>query len=198
MTWRLLGLALVAWSAQADESALRAQFEKSIKDKDPAKRQEAVKTLRGCSEEATIRVLISALADPQKEVRRAVAEAVEGSQDGAGLAIKSLASHLVDKSEDPDVRLACARALRAARYKEHAIEAMLETIAGITNQDRTLFKFGAEVTDLLNALIGEAFPKGKQTVDLVTEWWKENKARIQKEDRAAREEYSKSQQRKGK
>ena len=73
-----------------DEAALRTAFEKEIKAKDAAKRVEAVKKLAGSKEEKTIEHLVKILKDPALEVRKAAAETLEGSTDGAGKAIKPL------------------------------------------------------------------------------------------------------------
>lgn len=177
----------------ADESALRDAVEKEIKAKEPAKRVEAVKRLSGAKEEKTVVLLAGHLKDEAKEVRLAVAGTLEGATDGAGAAVKPLAAILVDKKADPDVRLACAKALAKSAYKHGPTRAMIETICNIGNEDRDLHKFGAEVTGILNKFTGEDFGKGKLTPGLWEQWWDDNKAKLEKEDAARLETYRKSQ-----
>ena len=177
----------------ADEAALRSAFETSIKAAEPAKRVEAVKKLAGAKEEKSVALLAGHLNDEAKEVRLAVAEALQGVTDGAGAAVKPLAALLVDKKADPDVRLACAKALAKSTYKHGPTHAMIETICSIGNEDRDLHKFGAEVTGILNKFTGEDFGKGKLTPGLWEQWWADNKAKLEKEDAARLEAYRKSQ-----
>lgn len=177
----------------ADESALRDAFAGAIKAKEPAKRVEAAKKLAGAKEEKTVALLAGHLKDEAKEVQVAVAETLQGVADGAGAAVKPLAAVLVDKKADPDVRLACAKALAKSTYKHGPTHALIETICNIGNEDRNLHKFGAEVTGILNAFAGEDFGKGKLTPGLWEQWWDDNKAKFEKEDAARLEEYRKSQ-----
>lgn len=166
-----------------DEATLRAAVEKA---KDAAPRAEAVRKLAGAKEEKSIDVLAQALKDPEKDVRKAAAEALETAEDGKGKAIKALGALLNDKKEDPDLRLAAAKALGKARFKVEAIEAFLLCIGSITNQDRSLFKFGADVTLVLNKFAGEDFGAGKQTFSLWEQWWAENKEKTLKDDEQKR------------
>jgi hypothetical protein len=184
-------LALVALLG-ADEAALREAFETGMKAVEPAKRVEAAKKLAGATEEKTVALLAGRLKDESKEVRLAVAAALEGATDGAGAAIKPLAAILVDKHDDPDVRFACAKALAKSAYKHGPTHAMIETISNISNEDRNLHKFGANVTEILNKFTGEDFGKGKLTPGLWEQWWDDNKAKLEKEDAARLKEYRKS------
>jgi hypothetical protein len=187
-------LALVALALfLPDESALREAFQKEIKASDPAKRVEAVKKLAGAKEEKTLELLAGSVKDGAKEVQVAAAETVAGCDDGGGVAIKSLCAVLVDKKAAPEARVACAKALGKARYKTDAIDAMIEMISGLTNADKNLFKPGADITAVLNQVAGQDYGFGKETPALWQEWWKENKAKVKKEDDAKREEYKKSQ-----
>jgi hypothetical protein len=178
---------------RADEAALREAFEMGIKAVEPAKRIEAVKKLAGATEEKTIVALAGHLKDEAKEVRLAVAAALEGATDGAGAAIKPLAAILVDKKEDQDLRLACAKALSKSKYRHGPIHAMIETISNIESTERNLHEFGADVTGILNKFAGEDFGKGKFTAGLWEQWWDDNKAKFEKEDAARLKEYRKSQ-----
>jgi hypothetical protein len=183
----LLALALLA--PARDESALRSAFAKDFKAKEPAKRVEAVKKLAGAKEEATIKALLAGLKDKEKSVRQATAEALEGCEDGGGLAIGPLAALLTAKEEDPGVRLAAAKALAKARYRHDPTDALIKTICGITPKDQSLFQFGADVTDVLNKFTGEDFGKGKTTPMLWEQWWEDNKEKLAKDDAAKRKEY---------
>src|SRR5437867_3538299 len=107
----LLFLALLS----RDEAELREAYSKGIQEKETSKRVEAVKKLAGSKEEKTLALLAAGLKDPAKEVRKAVAETLEGCDDGGGAAIKPLGELLADKKVDPDLRLACAKALCHAR-----------------------------------------------------------------------------------
>jgi hypothetical protein len=187
-----IALWLAALAAQ-DEAARRAAFEKEFKDKDAAKRVEAVRKLAGAQEEKTLGLLAGALKDAANDVKKAVAETIEASTDGGGVAIAPLCAILVSKKEDPAVRLACAKALGKARYRTQPILAMIETISNISNKERDLFEFGANVTEVLEKYTGEQFGREKRTPELWSNWWDENKEKIKKEDDAKREEYKKSQ-----
>jgi len=188
----MMPLVLLA-SLAFDESALRESFSKEIQAKEAPARVAAAKKLSGAKEEKTIALLAGHLKDESKDVQLAVVEALEGASDGAGASLKPLAALLVDKKADPDVRLACAKALSKSKYKLVPLSAMIETIAGIANTDKHLHKFGAEVTDLLNKFAGEDFGKGKTTSFLWEQWRDDNKAKFEKEDAARLADYRKSQ-----
>jgi HEAT repeat protein len=165
-----------------DEAALRDAFAKDVKAKDAAKRVEAVKKLAGAKEEKTIDLLVKSLKDPAVEVRKAAAETIEGSTDGAGHAIKPLGEILVDKKADLEFRLACAKALRKARYKSEAFPFFYQTISTIEPEERQFFKFGAEVTGILDAYVGKSFGATKTTAERWSEWWTDNKKALTEED----------------
>jgi hypothetical protein len=192
---RAMGLlaALIATAPAPDEKSLREEFSREIQSKEISGRVAAVKKISGAKEEETISLVAGHLNDEAKEVRIAVAETLEHVEDGAGAAVKPLAAVLVDKKADPDVRLACAKALATSKYKAGPIDAMVETICAITPEERHLHKFGANVTKILNKFTGEDFGQGKNTPNLWEQWWKDNKARHQKEDAARLEEYRKGQ-----
>ena len=172
-----------------DEAALRDTFSKEIKAKEAAKRVEAVKKLAGAKEEKTIELLAHSLKDADLSVRKAAAEAIEGSTDGGGKAIKPLGTILVDKKEEIDLRMACAKALSKARYKSEAFPYFFETINSIEAEERHFYKFGAEVTGILDKFIGKSFGAGKQTADRWGEWWTDNKKAITEEDEKKRKDW---------
>lgn len=189
---RIALVALLFFLAQdKDEAKLRGEFATAFKAKDAAKRVEALKKLEGCKEEKTVEAVAGGLKDPEKDVKKAAATVLATCTDGAGKAIKPLCAALVDKKEDPDVRYACAQALAKARYKSEAVVAMIETISGIENKDRHLHEFGKNVTVVLEGITKESFEYGKNTPHLWQEWWKENKAKYEKDDEAKRAEYQK-------
>ena len=125
---------------------------------------------------------IKALKDKDKAVRKAAAEALEKADDKKGAAIKPLGAVLNDKAEDVEVRYAAAKALGKAQFKHDATEALVTCITSITNKDRDLFKFGADVTAVLNKFAGEDFGSGKQTPSLWEQWWADNKEKLKAED----------------
>ncbi len=190
--WTIAVLSLLLSPPARDEKALRDAFTKEIKVKDAAKRVEAAKKLAGAKEEETIALLAAHLKDAAKEVQLAVAETLEGAEDSGGVAIKPLAAVLNDKKADPDVRLACAKALAKAKYKADPIAAMIEAISNISNEEKHLFKFGADATGVLNGFAGQDFGRGKLTPGLWEKWWGENKEKLKKEDEAKLAEYKKS------
>jgi len=165
-----------------DEAALRTTYEKEIKAKDAAKRVEAVKKLASAKEEKTIELLLKSLKDPALEVRKAAAETIEGATDGAGKAIKPLGDILVDKKEDLDLRLACAKALAKARYKSEAFPFFYTTISSIENSEKQFHKFGADVTQILDGYIGKSFGVMKTTPERWSEWWTDNQKALKEED----------------
>jgi HEAT repeat protein len=134
------------------------------------------------ADEKQIDTHIKALKDKDKDVRKAAAEALEKADDKKGAAIKPLGEVLNNKAEDVEVRYAAAKALRKAQFKHDALEAFITCITSITNKDRDLHKFGADVTELLNAFSGEDFGKGKQTPMLWEQWWADNKEKLKAED----------------
>ena len=172
-------MAMLMLLLAADEGALRSAVEKA---KDLAARVEAVKKLAGAKEEESIDVLMMALKDPEKDVRKAAAEALETADDAKGKAIQPLGVVLNGKTEDVEVRLAAAKALGKAQFKADAMEAMITCISSITNADRGLHKFGADVTAVLSTFSGKDYGASKQTPMLWQQWWADNKAKLRQED----------------
>lgn len=164
------------------EPEARDAFAKEFKDKSPAKREVALRRLVGLKKEKTLQALAGALRDPDLAVRKAAAEVIATCTDSSGAAIKPLAAILQNKKEDKDLRLACARALSKAQYKAEPIDALVQTISGIGEQEKDLYAFGAECTRLLNELAGQDFGAGKETPDKWKKWWKDNQPKIVKED----------------
>jgi HEAT repeat protein len=172
-----------------DEAALRTAFEKEIKAKDAAKRVEAVKKLAGAKEEKTIELLVKALKDPGVDVRKAAAETIEGSTDGAGHAIKPLGEILVDKKSDLALRMACAKALSKARYKSEAFPHFYQVISSIEPEERQFHKFGAEVTGILDGYVGKSFGATKTTAERWSEWWTDNQKALKEQDEKKHKEW---------
>ena len=92
--------AVIAVALVRDEAALREAFAKEIQATDAPLRVVALKKLAGAREEKTVELIAVSLKDPDLEVRKAVAETLEASTDGAGVAIKPLGEVLADKKED--------------------------------------------------------------------------------------------------
>lgn len=191
----LLG-ASVGMAAPRDEASLRRTFSREMRSRAPEKRVLAVKKLEGCKEDKTIALLVKVLRDPAPEVRKAAAGVLATATDGAGTAIKPLAAGLLNTKDQPDVRLACAKALAKARYRAEPIDALIQTISGIDKTQRHLFKFGADCTAMLNALAGQDFGAGKDTPKKWQNWWKKHRAAVTKEDVERRKEYKKSSRKK--
>ena len=181
----LLLLSLLA----RDEAALRTAFEKDIKAKDAARRVEAVKKLAGSKEEKTVELLVKSLKDPALEVRKAAVQALDGSTDGAGKAIKPLGDILVDKKDDLDLRLMCAKALSKARYKSEAFPFFFTTISSIERDEREFHKFGADVTKVLDGYVGKSFGADKTTTERWSEWWSDNQKALKEEDARKHKEW---------
>ena len=172
-----------------DEAALRTTYEKEVKAKDAAKRVEAVKKLAGAKEEKSIDLLVKSLKDPATEVRKAAAETLEGSTDGAGKAIKPLGEILVDKKADLELRMACAKALAKARYKSEAFPHFYQTISTIEPEERQFHKFGADVTLILDGYVGKSFGLTKTTAERWSEWWTDNQKPLKEEDEKRHKEW---------
>src|SRR5262245_49770878 len=172
-----------------DEAALREAFGKDIKAKEAAKRAEAVGKLAGAKEEKTIDLLVKSLKDPALEVRKAAAETIEGSTDGAGKAIKPLGEILVDKKADLEFRMACAKALSKARYKSEAFPFFFQAISSIDKEERQFFQFGADVTKILDGYVGKSFGAGKATAERWSEWWTDNQKALKEEDEKKHKEW---------
>src|SRR5262245_7044064 len=172
-----------------DEAALREAFGKDIKAKEAAKRAEAVGKLAGAKEEKTIELLVKSLKDPALEVRKAAAQAIEGSTDGAGKAIKPLGDILVDKKDDLDLRLTCAKALSKARYKGEAFPFFYTTISSIEKDERQFHKFGGEVTKILDGYAGKSFGADQTTAERWSEWWTDNQKALKEEDAKKHKEW---------
>lgn len=187
--WRVVALSILL----GDESALRESFVKEILSKDVQHRVECVKKLSGAKEEKTVQLLAGALKDSALAVRKAAAGAIEASTDGGGVAIKPLGDILVDKSADLDLRLACAKALGKARYKSLAFPYFYMTISTIESEERQFFKFGFDVTQILDKYIGRSFAADKTTAERWSEWWTDNQAELQKTDAKLKEEWKKQQ-----
>ena len=182
-------LLLIAAVLLRDEAALRDAFGKEIKAKEAAKRVEAVGKLAGAKEEKTIDLLVKSLKDPALEVRKAAAQALEGSTDGAGKAIKPLGDILVDKKDDLDLRLMCAKALSKARYKSEAFPFFYTTISSIERDERQFHQFGADVTKILDGYAGKSFGQDKATAERWSEWWADNQKALKEEDAKKHKEW---------
>lgn len=185
----MAALMLLASLLLRDEASLRDAFAKEIKAKDAAKRVEAVKKLEGCKEEKTIELLVKCLKDPDLEVRKAAAQAIEASTDGAGKAIKPLGDLLVDKKEDLEFRMACAKALAKARYKSEVFPYLYKTISSIEREEKQFHKFGADVTGILDGFMGKSFGADKVTAERWNDWWQDNQKALAAEDEKKRKEW---------
>jgi len=186
----LLTLALAL--QDVTEPQARTTFIREFKDKSPQARDVAVRRLVGLKEEATLQLLAGALKDPETSIRKSTAEVILTCTDSSGATIRPLCGILVNKREDKDLRMACARALAKAGYKAEAIDAFIQTIAGIGEQDKDLFAFGAESTRILGQLAGQDFGSGKDTPDKWKAWWKDNKPKVTKDDQDKLAAYRKS------
>ena len=175
-----------------DEAALREAFAKEIQADAAAQRVAALKKLAGATEEKTLELIAASLKDKDLDVRKAAAEALEASTDGAGVAIKPLGAILVDKKEDLPLRLACAKALVKSPYKGEVFPLFLKTMSSIESAERHFHKFGFQVTELLNAYIGKSFGFDKDTAERWDEWWADNQAALKKEDVQKHEDWKKA------
>jgi hypothetical protein len=182
--------AVLALALVRDEAALRETFAKEIQAKEVPQRVAALKSLAGAKEEKTVDLIATSLKDSDLEVRKAAAETLEASTDGAGVAIKPLGEILADKMEDLTLRLACAKALSKSRYKGEVFPYYFKAIS-IEPAERHLHKFGYEVTLILDAYIGKSFKALKETPERWEEWWTDNKAVLTKEDAAKHEAWKK-------
>ena len=189
-------LALLLAVQGQDEAALRTAFGKEMNSTDAGNRAAAVRKLAGSREEESIAALTGALKDPDKDVRKAAAETIGSCKDEGGVAAKPLSALLNEKKEDPVVRLAAAKALGKCLYKGEALEALITCICGITNFDRELHAFGADVVEVLNQYSGEDYGKGKQTPGLWEFWWEDFKEKYRKQDQERRHAYKDWKERK--
>lgn len=180
-------LVMVSALLLGDEAALREAFAKEIRAEAAADRVAAVKKLAGSAEEKTIELLAASLKDKALEVRKAAAETLEASTDGAGVAIPALGAILVDKKDDLDLRLAAAKALMKSRYKGEVFPYVLKTISTIEREERHFHKFGGQVTALLEAYVGKSYGMGRDTPERWSEWWADNEASLKKDDAKKRE-----------
>ncbi|HVR86477.1 MAG TPA: hypothetical protein VMU54_19295 [Planctomycetota bacterium] len=182
-------LLIVGAILAGDEAALREAFAREIQAEAAAERARAVKKLSGASQEKTILLIAASLRDKELEVRKAAAEALEASTDGAGVAIPPLGEILVDKKEDLGLRLACAKALVKSRYKSEVFPYILKTISSIDSEERQFHKFGYEVTSLLDAYAGKSYGADKLTCERWEEWWTDNQSALKKDDAKAHERW---------
>jgi len=187
----ILMTAVLALALVRDEAALREAFEKEFQAKEAAHRVAAMKKLAGAKEEKTVDLMAGGLKDMDLEVRKAAAETIEGSTDGAGRAVKPLGVILEDKKEDQALRLACAKALSKSRYKGEVFPYFFKAIS-IDPEERHLHKFGYQVTQILDSYVGKSFGADRATPDRWEEWWTDNQAGLKKEDARQREEWNKA------
>jgi hypothetical protein len=182
--------AVLAVALVRDEAALREAFAKEIQATEAPLRVAALKKLAGAREEKTVELIAVSLKDADLEVRKAVAETLEASTDGAGVAIKPLGEVLADKKEDVALRLACAKALSKSRYKSEVFPYFFKAIS-IESEERHLHKFGYDTTLILDAYVGKSFGIAKTTPERWEEWWTDNQAALKKEDAAKHEAWKK-------
>ncbi|HET6246986.1 MAG TPA: HEAT repeat domain-containing protein [Tepidisphaeraceae bacterium] len=186
----LMLLARPALAAEG-EAAQRETFAKQYKDKDPQKRVEAVKSLKGVSEGKSISLLAGALKDAVPLVRRAAAETLQSVSDGGGVAVKPLCTLLENKGEQPPIRLAAARALAKGPYKADAIKSLIVAIS-LEESDVLLYAFGEDCTMILDKVAGQDFGVDKDTPGKWKSWWKDNQAKVIEQDRQTLAAYKKS------
>src|SRR6185503_3814202 len=153
-------LVLAQEGGRSNEPLLRDVFAKEFKDKDPIRRLEAVRRLMSQSEEKTILLLADALRDPDPIVRKAVGETIGSCTDRAGVGIKPLCALLLNKKEDRGVRIACAKALCAAKVKAEAFDALVQAITSIGDLEKDIQPFVSECTRTLGWLSGQDFGGG--------------------------------------
>jgi hypothetical protein len=175
-------IAMALLAALADEAGLRAAVEKA----DVSGKAAAVAALKGAKEEKSLLVLAGALKDPSKEVRKAAAAALGETPDPKGASLPALRERLLEKSEEPGLRLLCAKAIARSPYREAPIRALLDCMAGISNQDKHLHEFGAEVAGILDRLAGKSFGADKLTVEKWENWFTDNLERLKAEDAIVR------------
>jgi hypothetical protein len=185
----------ILWALAAvllgDEAALREAFAREIQSESAPERARAVRKLAGTAEEKTIELVAARLKDKELEVRKAAAETLEASTDGAGVAIRPLGEILVDKKDDLDLRLACAKALAKSRYKSEVFPFFHKTMSSIESEERQFHKFGFQVTQLLDAVMGTSYGAGKETCERWEEWWTDHQAELKKEDARRHESWKK-------
>jgi len=184
--WEVLVLALLR-----DEAALREAFVREIQADAAAQRVAAVKKLAGATEEKTVELLAASLKDKELGVRKAAAETLEASTDGGGVAIKPLGDVLIDKKEDLDLRLACAKALVKSRYKGEVFPILHKTMSSIESEERQFHQFGYHVTKLLDGYVGKSYGADKDTCERWEEWWTDNRAALKKDDAKKHEDWKK-------
>jgi hypothetical protein len=184
-------LLLVSALLVQDEAALREAFAKEIRAEAAAERVAAVKKLAGAKEEKTIELLAGALKDKELEVRKAAAAALEASTDGGGVANKPLGEIVVDKKDDLDLRVDCAKALAKSRYKGEVFQVFFKAMSEIGKEEREFHKFGFKVTRLLDSVIGKSYGTDKDTCERWEEWWTDNGATLKKEDAKKHEDWKK-------
>jgi hypothetical protein len=185
-------LALALPLQDVSEAQARDTFTREFKDKSVQARDVAVRRLVGLKEEKTLQLLAGALKDPEGSIRKSAVEVILTCTDSAGAAIRSICGILLNKREDKELRALCARVLAKAEYKAEPIDALIQTISGIGEQDKDLFAFGAECSKILGQLAGQDFGAGKETPDKWKAWWKDNKAKVTKEDQEKLAAYKKS------
>ncbi len=169
--------------AQDGEAALRLRFEKAFKDKDPAKRVEALQLLNGAKEPKTVGLAIAALKDSFSKVRKAAAEVLGTAGDLDASGIRPLCGVLTSVKEDVEVRLAAGRSLVAAPYRTEAIEAMLKVLS---EGETATSNFGVEVLGLLQSVTTQTFGEGKPALAKAKAWWAQNQSNVKRDDEAKR------------
>src|SRR5258706_101129 len=190
----LIASALSLAAQDPEEAARRDRFTKDGKDKSAQKRADAVWRMSGSTEEKSIALLVPVFKDTAIEVRKALAGVLAECTDGLGVTVRPLCGWLLNKKDEPALRLACARALAKAEYRAEAIDALIQTIGGIGEQEKELYPFGADCTKLLGDVAGQDFGATKETPDKWKKWWKENQAKLTKEDAEKLAAYKKSPQ----
>lgn len=188
----LLAALFLPGAQDAGEAARREQFTKDFKDKSPQKRADAVWRMSSCGEEKSFQLLLPVFKDPAIEVKKALAGVLAECVDSSGMTIKPLCAWLTNKKEDPALRLACAKALKQAEYRAEAIDALVQTVSGIGEQEKDLYQFGADCTKILGEIAGQDFGAAKETPDKWKKWWKDNQPKIAKEDAERLAAYKKS------
>jgi hypothetical protein len=177
-------------AAADDEAAARTKFATQFKDSKPENRIEALKLLAGVRQEKSVALLASALKDSSVDVRKAAAETLEGVTDGAGAGVKPLCEVLANKKEKTAVRLAAAKALAKSSYKADPIKGLIIAIT-IEENEIALWNFGVECVKILNVVAGKDFEMDKETPGKWAKWYKENQAKLVKQDQETYAAYKK-------
>ena len=191
--------------AGESESQKRQQFMKAYNSLNKDERKSAVQSLGGCSERATLEMLVKVVAtEKEKDVRLAAYEVLAARPEDDPSASTMLVQ-CFRAENDVETKHEMVRAMQNRKFKFEIVSELIgflatkcaypdipETVSQYSATGNTPQRYAKQmaargqfhnVVLTINALTAQSFTSGKKTVEEVRAWWAAHGAEFQKADR---------------